>query len=136
MTQETIDSLIAQINDACSDQKKGMRPGTARAIVEREVDCDTGKLYGPLPGAIAYLQEIAAKYPKAELDEKWTGYEDMYMRFAWSEPQTDEEYARSLTSVLSHEKYKRNQRDEERAVARAKLLAEQKRIAAKLKALG
>lgn len=132
----TIESLIAQINDTCSDQPKGIRPGTARATVEREFPCDTDKLYGPLPEAIAYLQEIAAKYPKASLDEKWTGYEDMYIRFAWSEPQTDEEYIRSLESVLSRQRYLRNQRDEERAKERAALVAQQKKIAAKLKELG
>lgn len=135
MSQETIESLIAQINDACSDRRTVFRPGTARATVEREIDCDTDRLYGSLPGAIAYLQEIHAKYPEAMLDEHWTGYEDMTMRFAWSEPQTDEEYIASLEMLLSYERHKRRKRDEERATERTRLLAEQKRIEARLKDL-
>ncbi len=132
----TIEQLIADIAFAENDLPKGQRSGTARATVEREVDCDTNRLYGPLDGAIAYLQAVKAEHPKAQLDEHWTGYEDMYMRFAWSEPQTDEEYIGSLKSLLSLVRYRRNRRDEERDSKKAKLLAEQKRIAAQLKELG
>ena len=132
----TIEQLIADIAFAENDLPKIKRSGTARAIVEREVDCDTNRLYGNILGAIAYLGEIKEKYPEAQLDEKWTGYETMYMRFAWSEPQTDEEYIGSLKSLLSHARYLRECRDEERESKKVKLLTEQKRIAAQLKELG
>lgn len=131
-----IDSLIAQINDACSDLPEGERPLTCRRIVEREAGCDTDRLYGPLPQAIAYLKEIHARHPEATLDEKWTGYEDMYMRFSWSELQTDAEYVVHLERTLSLQRYQRNERDKKRAKEREKLEKQLRETQRKLKELG
>ena len=131
-----IDDLIAQINDACSDMPLGQRPSTGRLEVEREVDCDTDRLYGPVPQAIAYLQETHARHPEATLGEKWTGYEDMHMRFSWMEPQTDEEYVAHLERTLSFQRYLRNARDEERAKEREKLEKQLRETQRKLKELG
>lgn len=68
-----------------------------RTITER-IDTDTGRLYGPLPDAIAYLQEVQAKYPgtNISLEEHWTGYEDMDMTFSYTRPETDDEMAARL----------------------------------------
>jgi hypothetical protein len=65
-----------------------------RKLVEVEVDCETNRLYGSLDGAIAYLQEIKEQYKDTNivLDENWTGYEDMQMRFVYTRLENDEEY--------------------------------------------
>jgi hypothetical protein len=84
-----------------------------RKQVERSVDCDTSRLYGDLPTAIAYLQEIAAQYPQASLAENWPGYDTMYMHFCWCEPETDAELAARILS-------------EQQAATRAALEAERK----------
>ena len=60
------------------------------------VDCDMGRLYGKLTDAIEYLQEIHAKYPEAELEEHWTSYEDMEMRFVWYRDETADEKSERL----------------------------------------
>ena len=67
-----------------------------RKRVEVEIDCDTNRLYGDLKEAAAYLLEIAEQYPQASLDEHWTGYEDMEMRFVYHREENDEEFAARL----------------------------------------
>lgn len=71
-----------------------------RSHVERELSCDTDKLYGSLDTAIKYLQSVKKTHPQASLDEHWTGYEDMQMRFVWSEIETDDEHLSKLESIL------------------------------------
>lgn len=62
------------------------------------VDCDTSRLYGPIKDAIKYLQEVAAAHPgiDIQLNEEWTGYEDMHLEFQYSREETDEEFAQRL----------------------------------------
>lgn len=67
----------------------------ARKMLEVELDLDTNKLYDDLPKAIAYLQQIASQHsdkPDLHIEEKWIGYEDMYLRFTYHRLETDEEY--------------------------------------------
>lgn len=61
--------------------------------VEVVVDCDMEKLYGPIQGAIEYLQEIASQYPNTDisLEEEWNGYEDMHMQFVYHREETESE---------------------------------------------
>lgn len=67
----------------------------AKERVTVAVDCDTQRLYGPLPDAAKYLLEVAAGYPGSDihLTENWTGYEDMNMQFEYSREETDKECA-------------------------------------------
>lgn len=65
-----------------------MTRGTRQEVVE----CDTERLYGSIPEAIKYLQEVHRQHPNATLEEHWTGYEDMEMRFLYYRPETDTEY--------------------------------------------
>ena len=77
--------------------------------------CDTERLYGPLPDAIAYLQEMHAKHPEAKLHEEWSGYsgyEKMEMTFRYTRPETDEELR--LRKVLEQAKAKAKYEAEER----------------------
>lgn len=60
--------------------------------VEMRIDADRERLYGPILEAIAYLREVHAQHPNAELDEHWTGYEDMDMTFVWHRQETDDEF--------------------------------------------
>ena len=75
--------------------KGNQPPTTERRKVEVEVDCDVQVLYGPLQAAADYLTAVLRAHPGLDirLDEKWTGYEDMYMRFVYERDETDEEYA-------------------------------------------
>lgn len=69
-----------------------------KRLVTRSVDADHSRLYGSLDDAILYLQEIKEKHPDAMLEENWWGYEDMTMRFAWAELETDEEFEKRLAA--------------------------------------
>ena len=69
--------------------------------VQREIDCDTGKLYGPLSEAITYLKAIQAKHPEAALTEKWTGYETTEMVFQYPDLETPKEVE---MRALEHER--------------------------------
>ena len=100
----------------------------SRKIVVRELSCDTGKLYASLPEAIAYLQQIAAQHsdkPDLSLDEHWTGYEDMDMRFTYTGPESDEDYNRRIIQEEYQEK-----RDREAAEKCAKQKSYEKEQAA------
>lgn len=102
-----------------------------RRTVEVAIDCDTSRLYGPLADAIAYLQEVLAAHPEAaglSLDEHWTGYEDMEMRFVYARPETDEEYERRLQ--LEREEAQHRAAEARRATLRA----EKQKAIAKLQA--
>jgi hypothetical protein len=81
---------LPMANSKKEDQKK---------LVEAEIPLDTEKLYASLPEAIAYLQQIAAQHsdkPDLHIDEHWTGYEDMELRFAYNRLETDEEFKSRL----------------------------------------
>jgi hypothetical protein len=108
----TIDDYLVALDKVQSDLKATGRYKFPRKNAEREVDCDTDKLYGRLDVAIQYLKDIQAQYPDAELEEKWTGYETMYMRFVYITPETDEEYQRRLYFALHEQKRMRKDRDE------------------------
>lgn len=74
----------------------------------RHIEVDTDILYGPLDKAARYLLEIHKKYPKAELTENWTGYEDMEMVFGYLEEETDQEFNDRMR--YSYESYKRTEK--------------------------
>jgi hypothetical protein len=99
-----------------------------RRTVEVEVDCDTQRLYGSIDEAIAYMNEIRDQYRGTNigLDEKWTGYEDMHMRFAYTREENDAEYARRM-EVL--------ERDIARKAEERRKEEERKRIATEIKRL-
>jgi hypothetical protein len=87
-----------------------------RIKIEVEVDCDKDRLYGNIDGAIKYLQEIKEKYPSdIVLDEHWTGYEDMTMRFVYCRDETDEEYNRRLADEAAKAEIFRRAQIEEKA---------------------
>ena len=62
-----------------------------RKRIEYIVDCDTSILYGPLDKAIEYLKKIHSEHPNVQLEEEWTGYEKMHMRFLGEQDETDQE---------------------------------------------
>lgn len=95
--------------------KQGKKKPPEKKRIAVEVDCDTERLYGPIPGAIKYLQEIANQFPGIDITlyENWTGYEDMSMIFLYSRLETDEEFnvrleQEAYAAKLAAEK---NQRD-------------------------
>lgn len=90
-----------------------------RLMVEVEVDCDTKRLYGTIDEAIKYLQEVkeAHKGIDIQLDECWTGYEDMHMRFVYSRPETDKEYADRRKQEQAEARRKAQRDKEERELA-------------------
>lgn len=71
-----------------------------QTLIRRE-NVDTDRLYGSLPEAIKYLQEIEAQGVAKSLEEYWEGHENMYMAFCWEELENDVEYA----SRIDKEKY-------------------------------
>ena len=89
------------------------------------VDCDTARLYGPLDLAAKYLLEVKSKYPNATLEEHWTGYENMEMRFSWYRDETDNEMQDRLEQEAFAKKLADDQRrkDEEKATRRKQYLA-------------
>jgi len=102
-----------------------------RLTVNEEIDADTGKLYGPISEAIKYLQEVQKQHPTATLDEKWTGYEDMYMRFVWTREENDKEYE---DRMKVQQRVEANRLKEKQRVERNnQIKAEIKRLQAKLK---
>ena len=96
MSIEELKQKIWEIEARIKWNKSGLK----RAKVAREIPCDTDILYGPLDKAIKYLEDIKRDHPYARLNENWTGYEEMYMRFVWTSFQTNEEYTRSLEAIL------------------------------------
>lgn len=106
------------------------KSGLKRGRVEREIACDTDKLYGPLSQAIDYLKTIQKTHPQASLDEHWTGYEDMYMRFAWSEEETDQEYLKNLQSCLWDRKRKEEKHNQEIADKQKRIAKLEKELSA------
>lgn len=103
-----------------------------RKIVEAEVDCDTNRLYGKIDDAIAYLIEVRDRHRGTDigLEEHWTGYEDMTMRFVYSREENDDEYA----IRIQQEKWAREAEVERKAkeAARAKDLKEYQRLKQRL----
>lgn len=96
-----------------------------RRQVQRMIPAES-RINGPLDEAIAYLQEIKEKHPKAQLTEHWTGYEDMELVFSWWEDETDEE----MQSRLAEEQRKR-----EAQAAEAKRIQERKAAELQIEAL-
>ena len=94
-------------------------------VIER-ITADTSRLYGPINDAIAYLREVLAKHPRAELTEHWTGYEDMELLFQWSRDETDEEMAARLAAEAAKEKLEAEQAKV--AVERAKRKAQYEKL--------
>lgn len=90
-----------------------------RKIVEAEVDCDTNRLYGKIDDAIAYLIEVRDKHRGIDigLDEHWTGYEDMTMRFVYHREENDQEYASRMQSEAWAREQEKQRRDKEKARA-------------------
>jgi hypothetical protein len=86
-----------------------------RREVLETLDCDTERLYGTLDQAIAYLKEVRETHPQATLEEHWTGYQDMEMRFSWSRPETDEEMQHRVEQERAQERFKAEQRKKETA---------------------
>lgn len=60
--------------------------------IEVEMRVDVDRLYGSFDTAIKYLQEMKVKYPKGNLFESWSGYEDMEMKISYLRLETDEEF--------------------------------------------
>jgi hypothetical protein len=89
-------------------------------------------LYGSLHDAITYLQEIKEQYKDTNiyLDEHWTGYEDMCMRFVYTRLENDEEYDRRIAHEKAMKKIHEDQRREEEQ--RKKDMKELNRLKSKL----
>lgn len=96
-----------------------------RCVIER-LPADTDRLYGPLDDAIAYLQEVLANHPHAQLTEHWTGYEDMEMQFQWSREENDEEMRARLADEAA--KRKREAQQAKEAAERAKRKARYEKL--------
>jgi hypothetical protein len=109
--------------------EKSVNEKPQRKYRERQVSCDTDRLYGPIPGAIEYLTGIHANHPLATLKEQWDGYEDMRMVFAWWEPETDDEFeSRLRAEALAREFSERRARDAaEKEAARKQIAALQRK---------
>jgi len=90
--------------------------------IERVIECDTKRLYGPLFMAIAYLHEIQQLEPTATLEEEWSGYEDMELRFVYHNAETDEEYQTRLDYIELARKNR--ERDTQKAASRQTKLAQ------------
>lgn len=69
-----------------------------RLLVEQALTCNVDRLYGPMADTIKYLQEIHEAFPEAQLEENWTGYEDMEIRFAFMRAENDDEFAARKTA--------------------------------------
>jgi len=124
MSRPPIDELLEKLDKVQDDLGARARKRYAPLKIEVEIDCDTEKLYhSDLGVAIQYLVDIKAQYPKASLDEKWTGYEDMYMRFVYTRPETTDEFYRRLQCELNFETRQREQRNKvrNRQVIQAKI---------------
>jgi hypothetical protein len=92
--------------------------GVQRLSVLMTFDADTEKLYHrDLRVAAAYLLDIATRYEGAFLEEHWTGYETMEMRFGLYREETDEEYRDRLETEAAREAEQRSKiaRERERA---------------------
>lgn len=68
-----------------------------KLTIYEPIDCDIDKLFNvDLREAAEYLLSVYKKYPNAALDEHWTGYEDMEIRFLVEREETDEEFFHRL----------------------------------------
>lgn len=79
--------------------KKPKIPAIPNATPQRvtvDFTADTARLYGPLPEAIKYLQEVMAEFPTAELGEHWAGHEDMELQFSYQRAETAAEVDKRL----------------------------------------
>lgn len=118
MTRPAIDDLLEKLDEIQNDKGAKARKRYSPLAIEVEIYCDTSKLYHQDLGVtIQYLVDIKTQYPNASLDEHWTGYEDMYMRFVYTRPETDDEFYHRLERELQFEIWQRKQRDEVRRKA-------------------
>jgi hypothetical protein len=92
-----------------------------RLTIEQEINCDYAKLFNnDLNVAISYLSEMHSKYSHLgtiSLDECWTGYEEMHMRFVLTRLENDEEYNHRLKfeqEIAETKKLKQRQQIEEK----------------------
>ena len=108
-----IEELLEELDEIQDDTPKKYRQKFPRLLTEVEVPCDVNRLYGPLDVSVTYLQEVRTEHPEAQLDENWTGYEDMEMRFVYYKPMNDEAYLTHLR--LNLESLKRLKEDAKKA---------------------
>jgi hypothetical protein len=103
-----------------------------RKQIEVRIDVDHERLYGPIDGAIQYLQEMRDQHQGTgiSLDEHWTGYEDMYMTLVYWRDETDEEFQGRLE--LEEMRRRLDEEEKRRAKERAKDVEEFQRLKAKL----
>lgn len=90
----------------------------SRLKILQSKDADTQRLYGTLDDAISYLQEMKAKLPAdASLEEHWTGYEDMELRFVWYREETDVEYLDRMSAEEERRREEIRKKEEDRQKA-------------------
>lgn len=103
----------------------------SRQTIEEKIDADTGRLYGPIDGAIQYLKDMKAKYGSGvSLDEHWSGYEDMDMVFVFTREETDAEMNRRIG--IEKERERMAAEEAKRVKARKADMAELERLKRKL----
>lgn len=85
-----------------------------RRKVEEVVDCNHDRLYGSLDEAIKYLQEVREKYPQAQLEEYWYGYEDMCLRFTYLRDETDKEFEQRKEMQRIYEENVKREKEREK----------------------
>lgn len=107
-----------------------------RITLRRELPFDQDKLlYTSLDEAIAYLTELRAKYPHAEIEDESEDYVHSDLALFETSPETDEEYN---TRVKREEKAERNRAlalEQKRERRRARLEADRKAIDEELRNL-
>ena len=104
--------------------------------VQDNINADTGRLYGPIDQAIAYLKELKYQYGESvELDEHWWGYEDMTMRVVWTRPLTTREKRELKADIGRHYQRERQEAEKVKAEKKAKLKAQKAELERKLKEL-
>lgn len=106
-----------------------------RFQIERSFSCDVDKLYDSLDTAIEYLQEVKKDHPDACLDEHWTGYEDMTLRFVWMSEETDDEYFSRVEREEYRERLEKEMEDSDRRKEKTRIAKEMKKLKDQLKKL-
>lgn len=101
-----------------------------QVVVSKDVD---DRLYGPLPGAIAYLQELLAENPSQTLDFGTDGYDRVVASVVSERPETDEEFEDRID--VERRQRERDGEARKRIAAREKAEAEIKRLLQELRRL-
>ena len=105
---------------------------TQRRQVEVSKTVDD-RIYGPLPGAIAYLQELLAENPNQTLYFGTDGYDRAVAEVIYRRPETDEEFEDRID--VERQQRERDDENRKRIAARAKAEAEIKRLQQELRRL-